>query len=375
MRRQLPAALSLLLAATTLLSGQTTSRRSTTIDAIRAYPGFFHAGPVALRGTLTRGESRWTLATDEASLSVVPAPAASMAEGEHEVRGQLLDLGRLSPDDPRLLPLDLRSGLTARYGEGWPRPGEELLLVVTALAPSAPPGSAVRPPVRQVALAPERYAGQRITLIGQFRGRNLLADLPDAPPDADRTAFVLRSADAAVWVVGMRPRVRSGPLDPMRRIDTGRWLSVTGTVRTTRGLAVLDAQSMDEATDPGDESPEPPAAPSVGPAPEVIFSAPTDGETTVDVTTRVRVQFSRDLAGATVTGRVRLRYASSPATPEGDIIPCEVTYTPATRGLDIRPSAPLRPFSVVAVELLEGITAFDGAPLVPSRFTFTTGGA
>lgn len=360
--------------ATGLLQAQPPSRRTTTIEALRAYPGFFHAGPVALRGTLTRGESRWTLTTEQATMSAVPAPAVTLADGDREVRGQLLDLGRLAPDDPRLLPLDVRGSLSARYGDGWPRPGEELLLVLTATLMPPTPGSATRPPVRQVVMMPERYAGERVTVVGQFRGRNLFADLPDAPPGADRTAFVLRSADAALWVVGLRPKVRSGPLDPMRRMDSGRWLSVTGTVRSARGMAVLDAVSMDEAADPGEDTPEPAAPPVAGPAPELIFSAPADGDDGVSLGARVRIQFSRDLAAATVTGRVRLRYQDGARTPS-DEIPAEVTYTPATRGLEVRPSAALAPFRIIVVELLEGITAFDGAALSPMTLTFTTGGS
>ena len=40
---------------------------------------------------------------------------------------------------------------------------------------------------------------QRVTITGQYSGRNLTGDLPDAPARS-RYDFVLRSADAAIWV-------------------------------------------------------------------------------------------------------------------------------------------------------------------------------
>jgi hypothetical protein len=54
--------------------------------------------------------------------------------------------------------------------------------------------------------------------------------------------------------------------------------------------------------------------------------------------------------------------------------PVEVTfnYTPATRGLEIRPTEPLQPFRQVIVELLDGIQGPDGARLTPFKVTFTT---
>ena len=42
-------------------------------------------------------------------------------------------------------------------------------------------------------------------MVGQFGGRNLLGDLPDSPGQS-RWDFVLRSADAAIWVTNLRPR-------------------------------------------------------------------------------------------------------------------------------------------------------------------------
>ena len=61
------------------------------------------------------------------------------------------------------------------------------------------------PPLRAVAMEPARFEGQNITIVGQFRGRNLFGDLPEAPAQ-NRYQFVLRSSDAALWVMGVQPQ-------------------------------------------------------------------------------------------------------------------------------------------------------------------------
>ena len=114
----------------------------------------------------------------------------------------------------------------ARDPERWPRPGEELVLSVTAVAEAQ---LATSPSVRALALQPWRFEGQKVTVVGQFRGRNLFGDLPSAPGKS-RYDFVLRSADAAVWVTDLRPRGRGFDLSVDARVDTGRWLQVSGTV-------------------------------------------------------------------------------------------------------------------------------------------------
>jgi hypothetical protein len=379
MRRVLPLSIAALLAVSAALAAQGLSRRATTIEAIREYPGFFNGQSVVLVGELRRDGERLTVVTETASLAATLAPNAQAGEGPAEVRGQLFDLGRMAQDDPRILQLNARATIEQRYGDRWPRPGEELLLFLTGAVPPARPANALTPPLRAVALTPERFTGQKVAIVGQFRGRNLFGDLPDAPAGADRDAFVLRSADAALWVAGLRPRTKSASLDPGRRVDTGRWLKATGTVRAARGIAVLDGVALEDAADPKEETVEAVVAMPPGPPLEVIFSAPADADIDVRLDTRVRLQFSRDVAAASIKGRVRVTYSAADSSERGEAQPpevqCVVTYTPATRGLEIRPVQPLERFRPVKVELLEGITAFDGAPLAPFTLTFTTGGS
>ena len=56
-------------------------------------------------------------------------------------------------------------------------------------------------------------------------------------------------------------------------------------------------------------------------------------------------------------------------------ITAQLRYDPGNRVLSIGFSAPLERFRTVNVELLEGITGTDGAPLKPWRLTFSLGGS
>jgi hypothetical protein len=209
---------------------------------------------------------------------------------------------------------------------------------------------------------------------GRFRGRNLLGDLP-APLNKSKWDFVLQSADAAIWVSGLRPKGKGFDLDPGARVDTGRWLEVTGVVRTEGSRAWIEAKSVQLSSEPEDTPVEiaVPATPKE-PPPEVVFSAPVASETDVETATRVRVQFSRDMDGRTFRDRVRVSYigkgrGQQPAAPAFAAV-----YNDANRAVEIRFVQPLERFQTVKVELLEGITAVDGQPLQPWSLTFSTGG-
>ena len=65
--------------------------------------------------------------------------------------------------------------------------------------------------------------------------------------------------------------------------------------------------------------------------------------------------------------------AQAPATGE---MPLEFTqsYDAANRAIEIRFTRPPDPFRTIRVDLLEGITTFDGAPVRPWMLTFSVGG-
>ncbi len=339
------------------------------MDALRQYPGFFHLQPVVLRGELAESGDRVMLRSDEHEIRVLLDDAGSV-DGLVEVRGQMLDVGRLEPGDPRL----------TRYErldqERWPAPGEELLVSATSVMP-APTGST--PSLRALALEPWKFAGQPVTLTGQFRGRNLFGDLPDSPRTS-RYDFVLKAADAAVWVTGERPRGRGFDLNVDRRADTGRWLEVTGVVAHQNGLVRVEATRIAAAEEPtaAAERDDVPVVLPPQPPVEVVFSTPTEGETDVATATSIRIQFSRNVRPETLKGRVSVSYLGAESFEKGEAQPPSIevktSYDPGARALELTFPAPLERFRTVRVQLLEGIEAFDGGPVQPWTLTFSVGG-
>lgn len=339
-------------------------RRVTSIDALRQFPSYFHLENVLLHGEFAESGRRSLLRGGEGEIRVLLNDEKTLS-GLVEVRGVLLDVGRLEPNDPRL---SLYDG--SREREQWPRPGEELVLSVTAVAQAQRPTTAT---VRAVALQPWHFEGQRVSLVGQFRGRNLFGDLPSAP-GISRHDFVIRSADAAIWVTGLQPRGRGFELSVDARVDTGRWLQVTGTVSQGRGLVTLAASAISPTTAP--EAPPPndePLTPATPPQPlEVVFSSPNEAEIEVAPTSSVRVQFSRGLNPASLAGNIRASYADALAdSPAPEF---QQLYDAGNRAIEIKFVRPLDRFRTVTIELLDGIKAFDGAAFTAWSLTFSTGG-
>jgi hypothetical protein len=356
----------LLLFASSGVHGQANARRLTTVSAIRQFPGFFHLQNVLLRGELLENGPRVMLRSNDQELRAILKDVSSRS-GAVEVRGQIVDVGRLEPGDPRV------TGFTeGRDAAQWPKPGEELVLNVTGVAEAQP---ATTPSVRAVALEPWKFDGQTITLTGNFRGRNLFGDLPDAPGKS-RYDFVLRGAQGALWIAGLRPRGKGFDLDVDRRMDTDKWLQITGTVTENRGLAIVMgkeitlAKAPETTPDASEESAAPPAPP---PSPaEVVFSSPTADETDVSATSAIRIQFSRGLQPSSIADHFRATYVGVP--PDAAGLMFKVTYDPANRAIELRFAQPLERFRTVKIEVLDGLKAFDGAPVVPWSLTFSVGG-
>jgi hypothetical protein len=363
------AVLIILIVAAGSAPAQTPVRRVATLHALREFPGYFHLQQVLLRGELAEAGDRVMLRSDEQEIRVLLNDAAH-ADGLVELRGRLIDVGRLEPGDPRL------AGYPRLDEERWPRPGEELLVSVTSIA-SAQPNSTAS--VRALALEPWKFEGQSVTLVGQFRGRNLFGDLPDAPKQS-RYDFVLKVADAAVWVTGLRPRGKGFDLNVDRRVDTSQWVEVIGVVRHERGLVRVEATKIAAAEEPElTGEPEEPEAPPPPPEPlEVVFSSPSEGEPDVSLQSSVRIQFSRGLKPETLKGRIRISYLGQEAVERGEAqapgIEFNVNYDGANRAVEITFAKPLERFRTMRVELLEGIEAFDGGPLAPWTLTFSLGG-
>ena len=357
---------------------QAATRKATTVEALVNYPAFFHTQAVRVRGTIARRGTATVLSARDRDVLMAGRVAEAATEGSTtvEVSGMFLDVGRLEATDPRLADIDAGRLAQSRLEKPWPGVGELLLLVPTRVDDAS---TFPAPSVRALALDPLRYADQNVTIRGRFRGRNLFGDQPNAPGKS-RDEWVVQAADASVWVSGRKPKGDGFELNPDSRIDTGKWLEVAGVVRIERGLVFVEATAVRTAPPPDDLAPAEPVVrvPTRGPAPEVVFSTPTDGETDVEPTTRVRIQFSRDLNKDTIAGHVRVSYAVGDAVERGEAappaIPVTATYLEGARVLELRFPQGLERFRVLKVELTEGILATDGAALVPYALTFTLGG-
>jgi hypothetical protein len=357
---------------------QTTTRRATNLGALLAFPGFYHGRPIVVVGNVAlEADGRLKVSDDDGAITIVFKGNAP--DGLDEVRGEFWDIGRMKADDHRLNAYDLRATFKVNPDEPWPRPGEVTAIIATAISPAAVPPAAT---IRSIVLNPGRYIDQKVAITGQYSGRNLLGDLPDAPAKS-RYDFALRSADAALWIVNMRPKLKDAngkdvELGLDARIDTGRWLNVRGTIRQGRGLLWLEAEpgSLSFARPPSETTEEEPIRVPAGPPPEVVFSAPTHEETDVPVATTIRIQFSRDIDQATLKGNIRVRYHESQAAQPGEAAPAaEFTfqYGRANRVLELKFAKPLERFRTLNIDLLEGILGTDGQPLRPWTLTFSVG--
>lgn len=354
---------------------QPMSRRAATIPALKAFPAFYNGQAVLLRAEVRLDGQRASLAAGEDSIPAFTHSDVS-GSGVLDVRGEVWDIGRMQPDDQRFTGKDLRGLLGVDPSASWPRPGELVVVNVTSAAAADP---LTAPSLRNIVLAPQRYVDQRVTVQGQFRGRNLFGDQPQAPPGGDgRKEFVLRSADAALWVTGKVPKGRGFTFDISSRLDTRRWLEVSGVVKEDRGLVWIVAEELAETSPQAEKAPERIVSSAPAVPPEVLFSAPTNDETDVPLDTKIRVQFSRDIAPDTLKGNVRIIYSAAQAAergePQAPSVDAKLNYNRGTRVMEIVFEEPLERFRTMRVVLGDGIMGTDGLPLKPYTLTFTLGG-
>jgi hypothetical protein len=344
----------------TVADAQIAVRRLTTIDAIRQYPGFFHLQNVLVRGELATEGNRMFLRADQHEIRVVLDNGVNAPNGVVDARGLFLDVGRLEAGDQRA-----GNFAAGRDTDTWPRPGEELILRVSATLETQPTSGAS---VRLLAVEPWRFDGQTVTVVGNFRGRNLYGDLPGAPGKS-RYDFVLRGTEGAVWVTDIQPRGQGFDLDINRRVDTDRWLEVTGTVVREKGLVSLKATKITLSKPPQVAASDEPVVPPVPLDPiDVVFNSPAEGETDVSAGAPIRVQFSRGLNEKTLPGQIRVSYVGVEGT-----LDFKTAYDGASRAVVISFPKPLQPFRTVKVEVLDGLKGFDGAPVKPWTLTFSVG--
>jgi hypothetical protein len=354
---------------------QTTSLAAN-LGALVGYPNFYVDRPVIVRGVLHDANGRLSLEDADGHRVIAAWRPRERPDQAVDATGVLWDLGRMKPDDPRLIGYDL-TAIAGGNGQDWPRPGDLFVFAVSRFVPAeTSPDTTIRSLVLQGAQA----IGRQVTIVGQFRGRNLFGDCPRSP-GVNRWEFVVRSGDAAIWVTGMQPRGKDFDFDPDQRIDSNRWLEVTGTVRENRGLTWIEATKLGlskaAAAQPA-ETPQPKVI-APFPPPEVVFSVPAADETDVATTSPVRIQLSRVIDRASLVNHVRVGYvaAAGQMTSIDSIVELEERNDApggAIAVLTIRFKQPLERFRTVRVELLEGIRATDGQQMKGWQLTFTVGG-
>jgi hypothetical protein len=362
----------------TSTSAQPAARRPTNIAALVAYPSFFHNRPILIVGTVTTTEKGMRVADDNGSIRVL-SKGTAVPDGLDEIRGEFWDIGRMKADDPQLSGYDLEKTFGIDRNGAWPRPGEVTAIIVTNAGQAQLP---VAPSIRSIVLFPSRYIDQRVTVTGQFSGRNLFGDLPDAPGKG-RYDFVLRSSDSAIWISGAQPKGKGFNFSLDSRLDSGRWLEITGVLKAGRGLEWLEVSNdgiqLGKAPSETPPAEAEPIRVAPAPRPEVVFSTPTQDETDVSMGTHVRIQFSRDIDQSTLKGHVKASYLESQTKERGepDTPTAEFTtqYTAATRVLELKFTKPLERFRTMKIDLSDEILGTDKQPLKAWTLSFDTGGA
>jgi hypothetical protein len=349
------------------LAAQAPDRIATTAEALVANPLFFHGKRIVVRHPVKQTGALFELEATAKPVFVYWKDSPVGSDGE--IRGDFYDLGRMQEGDSRFSSFDFTPIIDLINKGRWP--GRDQIFVIlgaTFVEGPLPPA----PTIRAIALAPDKYEGREVTLAGRFKGRNLYGDLPQGVAKS-KWDFVLQSADAAIWVTGIRPKGKDFDLDPGARVDTRRWIEVKGTIQRDGTMVWLAGKEVRLATAPTEvpiEISRPPLPPE--PPPSVIFSAPLAGETDFPTVGKIKIQFSRDMNAASFRDRVRIHYAG-PKAPSAAPPNFTATYNDANRSLEIKFKEPLAAYQILEVQLTEGITAIDGQALQPWTLRFTTG--
>lgn len=348
-------------------AAQAPDRIATTAQALVTNPLFFNGKRIVIRHPVKLSGQLTELDGTAKPVYIFWRDKGGGSDGE--IRGEFYDLGRMLEGDQRFSSYDFTPVIQAASNGHWPARDQVFVILAATFVDNPAPTS---PTIRSIALLPEQFDNREVTLTGRFRGRNLFGDLPQGVAQS-KWDFVLQSADAAIWITGLRPKGKDFDLDPSARVDTGKWLEVKGTVQRDATAVWIAGESIRLTTAPA-EGPVEVAGPPIPtePPPTVIFSAPLADDTDFPTAGRIRIQFSRDMKGESFRERVRIRYGGTTPPP---VAPPNFTvaYNDGNRSIEIRFKEPLAAFQVVVVELTNGIVAIDGQPLQPWTLKFTTG--
>jgi hypothetical protein len=363
---------------------QTSTRVAATIEALRSAPVFFHGKPIAVLGSVVEQRGFYRLVPLSEGTPAAAGPEAAdrpiyiywrdqPSRSSGELRGEFWDLGRLTEGDPRFTAYDFRPLLEAATQGRWPNRDQMFVIIGASLVEATLPNS---PTLRTIVLSPDRFENRGVTISGRFRGRNIHADIAAPVPVPTKWDFVIQSADASIWIVGLQPKGSGFELDPNARRDTGRWVQIGGMVRRQGPRVWIEGKEI-ALSGPTEDTVEVevPATPPEAP-PSVVFTAPVADEADVEPNIVVRLQFSRDMDARSFKDRVRVSYAPKEGAPQG-VPPAppimNFAYNVGNRGIELKFAKPLERFQTVRVDLLDGVKAIDGTPLKPWTLTFTTG--
>ena len=110
---------------------QSDQYRRASIAEILADPEAFHLRAVGVTGTVKRQGDRILISNNDGVLRLLSAGAIS--DGDVEVRGRLFDVGRVGPEARYLDSYDDGPLVRSAYRNRWPRPGQEIVLVVKSV--------------------------------------------------------------------------------------------------------------------------------------------------------------------------------------------------------------------------------------------------
>jgi hypothetical protein len=99
--------------------------------------------------------------------------------------------------------------------------------------------------VGSIIASPGAHEGKRVTIIGCYRGWDLLGETGASSP-VTKSDWVIKDASGAIYVSARSSARPAGSLDPASRESTDTLLKLTGIVRVTgKGQAYLDAESIE----------------------------------------------------------------------------------------------------------------------------------
>jgi len=120
----------------------------------------------------------------------------------------------------------------------------EVDLVTGAPAPSGTLHKQLTDIIASILATPSSFEGQQVTVIGYYRGWDILGEAETGPP-VTRSDWVIRDVSGAIYVSASSEAKPNG-LDPSSRDDVDTILKLTGVVCVTaKGQPYLEATSIE----------------------------------------------------------------------------------------------------------------------------------